>query len=374
MDGSSEEVGGPGSRAGRAEAGLRSLPIAIAALSVEGRCRERNGADRTIFGAMADRFADRFSDPAAGQALLAAAVAEGSAETVAALVTGAGLQCFQIGLWRQRGGERIRILAVAVAVPGDGVEVVAADRAAEERLVRASVPPEPPAAGQSAEGALAWALGAPIRALLARSQDLRAELAALPLAEGEQALAAVSDLRTAGWRLARLAEDCAAALAGEALRPPTPSEVDPMRLLRRICRVLSADFAALGVRIDETDLASAGTGPTVMVDEAQLWTALEALLLELAAVAGTGGRLALASRSGDDGGLAIELAAVAGRSEPMRLAGAQMIGPPALRRPDAGDAVLFLAENGLSVERACGAEGAVVFTVIAPPERRLGQD
>ena len=86
------------------EGAEHAMPVAMAALDVAGQIRERSPADMAIFGDGATRLIDRFIQPAGGQALLARAVNDGSAEGIAWLATGAGQQRFRISLWRQRGG------------------------------------------------------------------------------------------------------------------------------------------------------------------------------------------------------------------------------------------------------------------------------
>jgi len=113
-------------RAGDASASGGALPVAMAALSVDGRCRERNPSDLAIFGAESDRLVPRFLEADTGQAMLARSIDQGTAEGAALLVTTAGPRRFRVSLWRQRGGERIRVLAAFAAEDGGGADAALA--------------------------------------------------------------------------------------------------------------------------------------------------------------------------------------------------------------------------------------------------------
>ncbi len=208
---SPEQQGGPGA----------ALPLAMAALDVAGQIRERSPADLAIFGADAARLTERFVRRDRGQALLARAVTDGSAEGIAWLVTGAGQQRFRISLWRQRGGERVRILAAfsacehaeAGSAPGAGCEL------------------------SQALAALGLDLRSPLNAVMGFAEMIREGAERLKPAE---AASHASDIVAAAWRLMRVAEDLeAAGASGEARLAVVPSEVDIARLVRRVVRLAS---------------------------------------------------------------------------------------------------------------------------------------
>ncbi len=317
--------------------GGAGLPIAMAAISVDGRCRERNPADVAIFGAERDRLSARFVDAEAGQAMLARAVADGSAEATLRLATGAGERLFRVSLWRQRGGERIRVLGAFAAL---GEERAAGSPAAGEPADGACAGcPERMAAGRAPLLAVR-ALRAPLRAAIGGAERLRDGLRAPGAEVPAGAARATSDLLAAGWRLARLADALLQEAETGAPPPRALGEVDPVRLLRRILSLLAPEIAARGVEIGEGGLAFGRGGPLLLADESTLWTALEALLLDSAARAGSGGGLAVTMEPAQAGeGLAFEIAVSAepgeGRAPPEPAATGPGGEPPAPAGPTA---------------------------------------
>ena len=273
----------------------------MAAISVDGRCRERNPPDQAIFGGASDRLVERFVDPAEGQALLARCTGEGTAEGTALLSTAGGPRRFRISLWRQRGGERIRILA-AFAALGDAPSC-AGDAAAPE------LAPPPP------EVLLAEALATPVEAVLAIAARLR-EAQRSAGAEDEPTARALAALIGAGWRLRRLSDDLRT--LREMRRPQLPvrmAEVDAGRLLRRVAEIAQASAGAAPLALS-TRLPPAG--PLVMSDEAALWSLMELALGAVAAAGAQAGATALALACPDPGaGALIEIRAEdAGEARP----------------------------------------------------------
>lgn len=286
------------------------LPVAMAAISVDGRCRERNPADLAIFGAQGDRLVPRFADPSLGQALLARCADSGSAEGVAALVTAGGTRRFRISLWRQRGGERIRILG-AFAGLTDGPGEPPASRPESE-------PPEP-------NVLLAESLRAPVEAVLAIAGRLRQALRGPGPAEGEAGEGApvspraVAALLSAGWRLRRLSDDLCALEEMRSPRLPTRlTEVDLGRLVRRVTEIVEAGRAE-GTPRWRCDLPA--SGPFVMTDEGALWSLVEQIMAR-AAEGAEGAAATLTVSCSEGGGEArIEIAAaVEGDRVPAALA------------------------------------------------------
>ncbi|GMG81000.1 hypothetical protein LNKW23_02120 [Paralimibaculum aggregatum] len=326
------------------------LPIAMAAITVDGRCRERNPADLAIFGERADRLIARFLDPGLGQSMLAAAVADGIAEAPACLTTAAGARPFRVSLWRQRGGERIRVLGAfagdappAPAPPPDTRPALPGDGGAAEILVRA--------------------LRAPLRAAIGAAERLRDQGTA---AGGEAVARGASDILAAGWRLTRLADDLLAAPPGRLPAPRALGEVDPVRLIRRLLRLAAGEFTARGILVEEERLPPPGAAPLVLADESLLWLAFETLLWEAAAEAGPDGRIALGLARTAGGGAVLEIAAQTGTAAPIerappRLASSGGLGPE-LCGP-------ILASIGLALEPQAG-EGPALRIHI-PPESCL---
>jgi len=275
----------------------------MAAISVDGRCRERNPPDQAIFGGAGDRLVERFVDPAEGQALLARCTGEGTAEGTALLSTAGGPRRFRISLWRQRGGERIRILAAFAAV-GDAPSCDGEGPAPE-------IAPPPP------EVLLAEALGTPVEAVLAIAARLR-EAQRSAGAEDEGSSRALAALIGAGWRLRRLSDDLRT--LREMRRPQLPvrmAEVDAGRLLRRVAEIAQASAGPAPLALS-TRLPPAG--PLVMSDEAALWSLMELALGAVAAAGTQAGATVLALACPDPGagaGAVIEIRAEdAGEARP----------------------------------------------------------
>ena len=302
--------------------GRPPLPLAMAAVTVAGQCRERSPADLAVFGADAARFTARFAEPAEGEALLAEAVREGVAEREAELLGRSGSGTFRVALWRQRGGERIRILACFAELPT-------------------------PEAGQSGGAGR-----------LARGVAGLADLVRLPLAAiagfaerlrhgggdaGPKRTAALAgDILAASWRLARLADDLAlmAELDGEG-PPLRMGEVEVVRLTRRILRLAEPLAAAADVTL-EHELGQAA-GPSVLADEATLWSAIEGLVMAAVAASGRGGAVRVdCEGEGGDLVLRVQARGDGGAAD-----------PAALRRAEAtaranGAELVVTAERGLT--------------------------
>jgi signal transduction histidine kinase len=239
-----------------------AMPVAMAALDVAGQIRERSPADMAIFGEGAAKLVDRFAQPPVGQALLARAVSDGSAEGTAWLVTGAGQQRFRISLWRQRGGERVRVLAAFSAfdnVEGgqsDGAELSSAARLALLRM------------GQDMRSPLTAAMGF-AEMIRAGAQDLKPA----------EAAGHAGDIIAAAWRLMRIADDLeAAGRSGEMSAALRPAEVDVARIARRVIRLAAPSARAAGVAISSRGLPERGRGPLVLGDENTVWSVVDHLL------------------------------------------------------------------------------------------------
>lgn len=240
------------------------LPVALAAVSVAGQCRERSPADLALFGPGADRLVDRFADPALGQGLLARALTDGAAEAEANLLTPGGPALFRVSLWRQRGGERIRVMA-AFAQSG--------------ALQPAPPPPAPLPEPPVALAQLAQDLRGPLAAVMGFAQDIRAEA-------GEARVPGLAaDILAAAWRLLRLSDDLGRLAEGAGLAPGL-GEVDLAGLTRRVLRF--AAVLAPNVEVDLAALPPRGTGPRVLACERTLWSALELLAQTLLAAPGPG--------------------------------------------------------------------------------------
>ena len=309
----------------------------MAAISVDGRCRERNPPDMAIFGADGDRLTARFVNTAEGQAMLARCTGEGTAEGTALLMTTGGPQRFRISLWRQRGGERIRILgAFATSAPPGGAETV----------------PATSAAAPAPRTLLAEGLGTPVEAVLAIAARLRAALRG----EADEARAGLglglAALLGAGWRLRRLADDLREIDEMRTTRLPVRlAEVDSGRLVRRVIEVIEAAETADGITL-ATDLPPAG--PLVMSDEAALWSLIELMLCTAAGAAREAGGEGLSvSAPQTPSGAAILISAHGGPAPPET-----RIGPhPALRAriemlsEAAGARVDLAPEGGLAALR-----------------------
>lgn len=323
---------------------VHALPIALTAVTVAGQCRERSPADQAIFGDAADRFVERFKDPELGQALLARSVSEGAAEGQAVLRTGAGPLPFRISLWRQRGGERIRVLA-AFAM-------------------------EPSASGRSDCGlspALLSRFGndlrAPVNAVIGLAERLRN-------ASGDTPPGAISDdagdIVAASWRLMRLADDLDALREFDAAVPPLRiGELDLARLARRLFRLARPLADASGTELRSDDLAAAAPG-AVLADESTMWSAIERLLQLAISHAGKGGEVT-GGLSGSAAGQGIVLT-IAARPAQAACDGAA----PAVAEHDEADEVADLAAvNGAAFELDPEPDGALIARIAFPAARCL---
>lgn len=288
---------------------MTALPLALAALDVAGTIRERSPADMAIFGEASGRLAERFMKPETGQDLLARAVSDGTAEAVAWLVTAAGQRCFQVGLWRQRGGDRIRVLAAFAACgqPDNG-------------------------AGQGAPGLsreTAMRLGRDMKAPLAALAGFAEKLRAGGRPDPAETAAHASDIVAAAWRLRRLADDLLAAAASQdGLSPMHFGEVDIARLVRRITRLAGPAAQGAGVTISLKDLPPPGEGPAILGDEGGLWGAIEALLGNAIRHGGRGSEVSV-SLIGKNDGQVLQIADTGPGADPERLA-AQLEGTGSL--------------------------------------------
>ena len=268
-----------------------AVPVAMAALDVAGQIRERSPADLAIFGETAARLTERFIQRDRGQALLARAVSDGSAEGIAWLVTGAGQQRFRVSLWRQRGGERVRILAAFSACEAAGTEEA----------------PGLPAGMREVLLTLGHDMRSPLTAVIGFAEIIREGAGRLKPAE---AASHASDIVAAAWRLMRVAEELeAAGASGEARLAAVPSEVDIGRLARRVVRLATPAADAAGVGIDIGGLPARGQGPLVLGDERTLWSVVEALIGNAVRHAGRGAEVRLALRDAEGRqGLVLEVA------------------------------------------------------------------
>ena len=270
-----------------------AMPVAMAALDVAGQIRERSPADMAIFGDRATRLVDRFVQPADGQALLARTVSDGSAEGTAWLATGAGQRRFRISLWRQRGGERIRVLAAfsVCEAPGTGAEA-GLPEFAREALIR-----------------MGHDMRSPLVAVRGFAELIRTSPDGLKPAE---AAGHAADIVAAAWRLMRIADDLeAAGTSGEVLPALRLAEVDIARLARRVARLAAPAARAAGVAINGSGLPERGRGPLVLGDESTLWSIIDNLLQNAVHHAGRGAVVAIALRKPGDGqeqGLVLEIA------------------------------------------------------------------
>ena len=273
------------------------MPVAMAALDVAGQFRERSPTDMAIFGDGAGQFIDRFVQPAGGQSLLARAVSDGNAEGTAWLVTPTGQHRFRISLWRQRGGERIRVLAAfSICEESDadmGVDI-------------GGGLPEPV---RQALMRMGHDMRSPLAAVMGFAELIRANPEGLKPAE---AAGHATDIVAAAWRLMRIADDLdAAGMSGKARPALHLAEVDIARLARRVARLAAPAARAAGVALDGRGLPERGRGTLVLGDESTLWSVVDSLLQNAIRHGGRGAEVAIALRvvgKGSGKGLVLEIA------------------------------------------------------------------
>lgn len=276
-----------------AQEGAQALPLTMAAVTVAGQCRERSPSDLALFGEAGARFSARFVDPAEGDALLAIALAEGAAEGRAELRTGSGRGDFRVSLWRQRGGQRIRVMASFAAV--------GASRGGDGPLLHDAP------------------LRRPLLAVIGVAERLR---------DNAGCSAPVGDLLAASWHMLRVIDE--GTTSGS--RRPRLAEVDLARLCGRLARLAEPGIAATEVIL--TVSLEACAGQSVMADEGALWGVVETMLHAAIERAEPGSEIGLRAAALPTGGL--ELAVSLDR-----------VGPDAGQAVDLGDAALFAEENGL---------------------------
>ena len=280
-------------RPGQHEGADPAMPVAMAALDVAGQIRERSPVDMAIFGDTATRLSDRFIDPGDGQDLLARAVSDGSAEGTAWLATAAGQRPFRVSLWRQRGGERIRVMVafsvcdVAGAAPGADVDAGL---------------PEPVRKGLMRLG---HDMRSPLAAVMGFAEPIRARADGFTPADAAEHAA---DIVAAAWRLSRIADDLeAAGYSGRGESVLRHSEVDIARLARRVARLAGPSARVAGVAIDVGGLPEQAGGQLVLGDESMLWSVVDNLLQNAVRHAGRDAEITLALHKTETG-LVLEIA------------------------------------------------------------------
>ncbi|MEM6488417.1 MAG: hypothetical protein AAF677_09155, partial [Pseudomonadota bacterium] len=250
--------------------------MTLSAVTVAGQCRERSPADEAVFGEQGARFADRFADPAEGQRLLAEAVSAGAAEATARLRGASGALVARVSLWRQRGGDRIRLIAAFAPEP-------------EPPAPAAPAAADPAQRTQARLQHYAGLLRPPVEAALGVLGRLRRSL---PGARAD-APAGLGDTAAVLWRVLWLTDEMAAPTApGPPGGARLDGEVDVLRLARRLVRLAQPAAAAQGAVL-HVPTVPAGGGPGVQASQVALWTALESAIDRALAVAGPGGEVAL---------------------------------------------------------------------------------
>ncbi|MEL6766971.1 MAG: hypothetical protein AAFP17_07305 [Pseudomonadota bacterium] len=310
--------------AGGVGGGADALPVALLAVTVNGRCRERSPADLALFGPAGDGFLDRFVDRHLGQGLFSRAVKDETAESWAVLKTAGGPMGCRVSLWRQRGGERIRV--VAAIAPESAVGAAAVVAAAPLAASGAEAPALP------SPGRMPWERYAP---LLSRSAGAVLDvLDTLRRATKRADRLAVEDALAGVWRVMGLSEELARrarlaegdeAAAAAALPLPgagaAPSEIDPVRLLARLMRLAAGDAARRQVRlvlpgavVGEADAGAHAAPPvSVLADAAALWSALEGAIGVALEAAGAGGEVRGRIEAREHAGLRLCLEVTFGR-------------------------------------------------------------
>ncbi|MEM7528594.1 MAG: hypothetical protein AAF416_13075 [Pseudomonadota bacterium] len=253
-------------------------PVALLALTVAGKCRERSPVDLALFGPNADSFVDRFLDAASGQALFTRAVQQGAAEGVLRLKTQGGPLLCRVSLWRQRGGDRIRL--VAAIAPESGADPTLDDAGSSE------VSCDSEAGSSTAEHTdLGTLLRRPAEAVLGLLDGLR------PGRKGGPKNALVAeDAMAAMWRLIGLARAVTAQSTSGAIpgAGAAPSEVDLGLLAGRLARLAAPGAARSGIAVTSETTPEARDCLAV-ADGQSLWSAVEAMIAAAVAAAGPRG-------------------------------------------------------------------------------------
>lgn len=296
--------------------------------------------------------------------------------------TAAGPQRFRIALWRQRKGERIRIVgAFATLSTSDTepAEMVGAQLAAPARdsATRHAV-------------LVATALRPSLAALLHKAERLRADAPhgaaqGMGAETGDPAAANLlgnvrshaSDILATGWRLMRLADELLVAAGSGASEPTcTLSETEPVQLLRRIARLNHERLAERGAELrlgTALDSRAGVEAPRlgalrIVIDESRLWSAVEGVLWCLAEGIDGGARLTL-----DLAGTAEDGIAVLVRSERAAAPAGCQLDPGIGGGPwlTLGDCARLLRSTGAAME-TIGEAGSMTVRMRIPPARCLG--
>ena len=254
-------------------------PVTMVAVDVAGKIRERSPADSAIFGPQANRLAMRFVEPEIGQTLLARAVSDTSAEGTAWLVTESGPQEFHISLWRQRGGEKIRIVGAFARM--DPALPAGLDHQMNPALAR-----------------LSQDMRSPLAAAMGFAELIRAE----GRGKGNGHAAATGhagSIVAAAWRLAAIVDDLETVLRDGSGEPSLRnSEVDLGRLARRVARLADPGARAADVALT----VEGGETPSfsVLCNEGILWSVIDTLTQNALRHAGPGGsvRMSIEAREG----------------------------------------------------------------------------
>ncbi|MEM9782329.1 MAG: hypothetical protein AAF899_07620 [Pseudomonadota bacterium] len=258
--------------------------LALTAVTVAGQCRERSPVDLALFGNDGERFETRFADPAEGRRLLAQAVEAGAASSETRVAAGAAVMPARVALWRQRGGDRIRLIA-AFALAESGGEQLRADAVATTLAGVSRLLP-----GLEGAGAV------DATALVAFARQIRRTLEAtlLQLSETDATGRSLPErVAPSLWRLSTLVAlmerhrdaDCVPG-AGAPL-----AETDLVALVRRVMTL--HETAAITRDVGLVPPAPDTLGRHVaMVDQPSLWGAVEAAVDLGTRALGKGGTIA----------------------------------------------------------------------------------